>query len=289
MSSDLATYCYASGNVYLTGGTVTGGSGNRMTHIYTYADDATSLISSSVVQYNSANWIYDTEDGTAPIDLEISGIISGSKTYSLRKDGNGTLLLSHSTGNDYSYNSTTINAGTLLIGNTSGSATGNSLVEVKAGTTLGGNGIIGGVSGYTKSDVTVGGGFGVATLAPGAIDATTGAALIGTLTVGGVAQTNNVTFGSNSRLSLQIGTDGTSDQLAVVGTVDLSSTSDSIVLTVDPDAKAGTYTLVSTTGGITGTFDDLSNLPSPGSLSYTLDGKNIEYFIPSMETLIIIR
>ncbi len=290
-SANLATYCYLSGHVYLTGGTVTGGSGNRMVNIYTFANHATALISSSVIQYNAATWIFDTSDGAAPVDLEISGPIGGTSSHSLRKDGEGTLLLSRSAGNTYSYLSTIVNKGTLLVGNTSGSGTGNSLVDVRAGSTLGGIGIIGGVEDYTKSDVTLSGTStsALATMAPGMVDATTGKSLIGTLTVGSTIQTHNVTFGNHSRLVAQVDADGNADRLTVFGTLDLSSASNGLDLEVDPDAKSGTYVLASATEGITGEFTVVSGLPPGVTLAHNAADKTVELTLPAKNTVLLIR
>jgi hypothetical protein len=85
-----------------------------------------------------------------------------------------------------------------------------------------------------------------AVVAPGSIDAVTGAHVIGTLTVGSLAvQTNNVTFGAYSTLKVNIASNGTCDKLVVNGTLSLATTTDSLEVTVaDASAlRAGTYTL----------------------------------------------
>jgi hypothetical protein len=106
------------------------------------------------------------------------------------------------------------------------------------------------------------------------------------LTIGSAAQTNNVTFGANSRLVVSIGKEEAVDQLVVQGMVDLSSTSDGLALTVDPEAKAGTYVLVSASGGVIGTFNT-PDVPKPALLTYT--ATTVEYTVPPSATLIIVR
>ena len=180
-----------------------------------------------------------------------------------------------------------ISGGTVLADNGSGSATGKSAVKVNAGATLGGTGFIGGVAGYSRAHLTASGSSGTpAVIAPGTIDSVTGAHVLGTLSVGSTAQTNNVTFGANSRLVVSIGKDEAVDQLVVQGMVDLSSTSDSLALTVDPEAKAGVYTLASATGGISGTFDT-AEIPEGTWLTYS--ATTVECNVPSWASMILMR
>ena len=53
---------------------------------------------------------------------------------------------------------------------------------------------------------------------------TTGSHVIGTLTVGGAAQSNTATFGNYSQLKLVLGSAGSGDKLAVRGDLNVSST-----------------------------------------------------------------
>ena len=146
---------------------------------------------------------------------------------------------------------------------------------------------IGGVAGYSRAHLTASGSSGTpAVIAPGTIDSVTGAHVLGTLSVGSTAQTTNVTFGANSRLVVSIGKEEAVDQLVVQGMVDLSSTSDGLALTVDPEAKAGTYVLVSASGGVIGTFNT-PDVPKPALLTYT--ATSVEYTVPPSATLIIVR
>ena len=89
-----------------------------------------------------------TQNGGGALVVTLAGTttFSGNVTGSgaLQKEGNGTLILSHSTGNDYTGN-TTVNAGKLLVNNTSSSGTGTGAVTVNnSGTVLGGTGSISG-------------------------------------------------------------------------------------------------------------------------------------------------
>jgi len=138
-------------------------------------------------------------------------------------------------------------------------------VSVAAGATLGGIGIIGGVSGYASANVSVSGAAGnLATLAPGDISETTGEHVIGTLTVGGAAQSNNVTLGGFSRLLATLSATA-NDTLAVSGNLTLNSTSSVLTLQTAPSAVLGAqYTLVTFSGTLTGRFS-----------SATLDGVSL--------------
>ena len=225
-------------------------------------------------------------DGPPPVDLTITkNIRANSSSYNLTKSQAGTVRLTAASTLDMA--SFIISGGTVLADNDSGSATGKSAVKVNAGATLGGTGFIGGVSGYTKANVTASGTSGNnAVIAPGTMDTATGAHIFGALTIGSAAQTNNVTFGANSRLVVSIGKEEAVDQLVVQGMVDLSSTSDGLALTVDPEAKAGTYVLVSASGGVIGTFNT-PDVPKPALLTYT--ATTVEYTVPPSATLIIVR
>lgn len=284
------TYNYISGAVRMTGGTLTGGTGCSTPALSTYAADTTALVSlPDFSQYNAANWSWTIADGAAPIDLEMRAAVLGSKAaYTLTKNGTGVLLMNKSSGSSYVYLKTTVGAGTLLAGNTSGSATGHSLVQVNAGATLGGTGVVGGVAGYTNSNVSVVGASGnPATVAPGGIHAITGDHVFGTLTVGSGAQANSVTFGSHSKLRIRVGTGGNQDRLTVNGALNLVSTSDALELSVLDGARAGVYTLASATGGITDAFSAVTGLPAGAQLAAT--GTAIELLLPRRDTFIMVR
>ena len=69
-------------------------------------------------------------------------------------------------------------------------------------------------------------GIAMATLVPGNINGTSGTHICGTLTVGSVTQTNSVTFGKFTRLSVNLGATPTNcDCLAVNGTLYLGAAS----------------------------------------------------------------
>lgn len=115
-------------------------------------------------------------------------------------------------------------------------------VSLGSGATLGGNGLITG-------SLAVGSG---ATVAPGNS--------IGTLTVSG-----DVTFQPGSTYSVEVGSPGSSDQLAVFGSVAL----DGPALTLTPYAGTnpalGYYPIIAATNGVSGSFSSIS-APAFGSL-----------------------
>ncbi|MDA3799692.1 MAG: hypothetical protein PF692_11500, partial [Kiritimatiellae bacterium] len=197
------------------------------------------------------------------------GLTGGGTSRTITKSGTGVAQLTAAS--TMVYGTLRVSGGTLLIDNTSGSGSGHAAVSVGTGATLGGTGIIGGVAGYTVANVVVSGTAtdARATVAPGTINATTGTHILGTLTVGSGSQANNVTFGSYSRLTLHFASDGSHDQLTVYGSVNLSGTSDTLELSVPEGTAAGTYTLASATGGISGVFDSVTGLPSGAQLNYT--------------------
>lgn len=269
--------------INMTGGTLGGGVYGGSTTIASVATNTTAVVSA----YVNIGTTCDVADGVVPIDLLLSGSLGPSS--SLTKKGAGTMSMTALGG--HLAGSVTINAngGTLLVNNGRyGSGTGSGAVTVNAGATLGGIGIIGGVVNYTNSNVSLIGASGnLATLWPGSKDAATGDHILGTLTVGSVAQTNKVTFGNYSKLKVNIGADGSQDRLTVHGAMSLASTSDTLELSVDPAAKGGTYVLASATDGITGTFNTETGLPAGRSLTYT--GTTVELTIPPTEMLILVR
>lgn len=161
-------------------------------------------------------------DGGGPLSNAISG------TGSFEKTGYGNLVL---TGNSTYTGATAVSSGKLSVNGSLASS-----VSVGSGATLGGTGTIGGLT------VNSGG-----TLAPGNS--------IGTLT-----STGNATFASGSTYAVEIDADGSSDRLAVTGTVTIANDVSLVVTPLASQAaySLGTrYTILTATGGVTGTFSDV--------------------------------
>ena len=156
----------------------------------------------------------------------LSNAISG--TGGFEKTGDGNLLL---TGNSTYSDATAVSSGKLSVNGSLASA-----VSVGSGATVGGSGTIGGLT------VNSGG-----TLAPGNS--------IGTLT-----STGNATFASGSTYAVEIDADGSSDRLAVTGTITIANDV-SLIITPLGGLSAyslGTrYTILTATGGVTGTFSSV--------------------------------
>jgi autotransporter-associated beta strand protein len=170
-----------------------------------------------------------------------SGVISD--TGKVQQLGAGTLTLSGV--NTYT-GATNVNAGTLSV---NGSIASSSLTTVNAGATLGGTGIVG--------NTTINGGA----LAPGNS--------IGTLAVQG-----NLVFTAAASYMVEV-SPANADRTNVTGTATLGGA------TVKASFAAGTYvarqyTILNAAGGISGTFNTLSNtdLPANFKSSLSYDGNN---------------
>jgi autotransporter-associated beta strand protein len=179
-----------------------------------------------------------------------SGVMSGTGG-SLTKTGTGTFTLSGA--NTYT-GATTVTGGTLLV---NGSTSSSSAVTVNSGTTLGGTGAIGG-------SVTVN--FG-GNLSPG--------------TSPGILHTGAVTLNSGSNFQVDINgtTPGTQyDQLIVTGNVNLNGDNgagSNLVITVGGTLNVGnTFTIITSTGAVSGTFAQGSSVSSGGDTFSITYGAN---------------
>jgi fibronectin-binding autotransporter adhesin len=151
-----------------------------------------------------------------------NAITDGASSFSIAKEGAGTLVFSNAAGNTYD-GGTTVNTGALLVTNSSGSGAGTGAVSVTAGT-FGGTGIVSGA-------VTVANG---ATVQPGNSSA-------GTLRCNGGLVLNNTTI-----LDYDVGT--ATDQIAVTGNLTLDGV---INITNGAGFGTGTYTILTYTGALT--------------------------------------
>ena len=273
----------------LSGGPLQGDGRN----IITLANDTSAVISGDkrLSAYGNGNFIYNIADGAAPIDLLNSGPIRNeSSSYFVEKTGLGVMQITNN-GNSFNKLRFDIKAGAVLVDNTANSGIPNALINISAGATLGGVGSIGGVDTAPDTRISATGNATTpATIAPGTIDATTGEHIIGALTVGSAAQTNNVTFGDHSRLAVSIGAASDNDQLDVFGAATISATGTILDIAIAPDARDDTYTLLRASNGVNGEFASVmaNGKPpvKPNKIRYT--NTEVQYIILS-ETLILIR
>jgi autotransporter-associated beta strand protein len=155
---------------------------------------------------------------------------------SLTKHGAGRLTLSAA--NEF-LGDTIVHAGDLQVNNPSGSGTGSGMVLVAAGAGLGGSGSVSGPVTLTSG----------ALLSPGNV--------IGTFTANGGL--NVATPGAATTVTIELASPVLADQLAISGSVALQN------MTLDVETVMGftptgsvTYTILTTSGGVTGTFDGLA-------------------------------
>jgi autotransporter-associated beta strand protein len=294
---------YSKTNVLLRGGTITATSGSLRPTSGHIAVDA-SAASMAVIDAD-LRVAYKWGDGALftrldapnvpflPVEMKVNGRLSDDwdDRDGIDKVGSGVVKLTGSNtygGKSTSEGRTRVIEGILLIDNKEGSGTGKSYVPVSAGATLGGVGTIGGLESSPYANVVLTGlPDNPAVLAPGSIDEITGGHIFGTLTVGSQLQTNNVTFGNNSKLRIMLDAKGNHDRLTVYGVLSLDTPNDYLEIIVPEDAKPSTYVLVSASGGITGTFDNIEMPVSGVSLDYTDD--TVELTVHSPGTVIIIQ
>ncbi len=267
------------GNLVLTGGGAV---------IFDNTNNGTATIVGNM-NLSGSNTTFNIADGTATIDMQINGIISNG---ALTKTGTGTLLL---TGANTYGGGTLISAGTLqgnstslqgnitdnanlvfdqtLTGTYAGSISGTgTLVKQGVGTlTFSSANTIGGTTSVNAGKLVIDNTFGGA----GTMSVAAGAALggIGTISkdttingilapgdsIGTIHFVGNVILASGSLLENELNP-ATSDLVDVVGTVTIQPGAGLSVL-----AQSGlystpmTYTIIHTTGGVTGTFSSVTN------------------------------
>ncbi|MGX1789342.1 autotransporter domain-containing protein [Bosea sp. NPDC055332] len=180
-----------------------------------------SLAGAGAVQLGSGSTL---KAGSSNASTTFSGTISGNGA--LDKTGTGTLTL---TGTNTYTGGTKVSGGKLVV---NGSITG---AVTLSGGTLGGSGTIGGVS------VASGG-----TIAPGNS--------IGTLNVSG-----NVAFAVGSTYQVEVNAAGQSDRIAASGKATITGGTVQVLAENGNYAAATNYTILTASGGVTGTFTSVSS------------------------------
>ena len=277
--------------------------------VTTHASDQTATISADL-QFGGERMSFYIEDGSAPVDLEVSGRIRGN--FGFTKAGPGTMAMSWPTGSDmYRVRKPIIvSGGNLLLDGGALPSVGSNSVNVVAGGTLGGIGSVCSLdTTFINGHVTLEGASGNhAILAPGTVDRSAGEWLCGTLSVGTTAVSNNVTFINYATLRSKLGRNGTSSRLAVKGAVNLASAlnQDKLDIIAPPvNVPSGEHVLVTFSNLLKGRFDAVTlnggALPDNYTLEYRnaanavvagtgdIVGGSIVLIVPPTETLIIIR
>ena len=209
----------------------------------------TSIISASAVLPNqSGGTVFNVSSGAANgIDLDVTGtLINGTSAHDtgVIKTGNGVMRLS---GTNTYIGTTTINGGTL---NLTGSLAAGSAVVVNNGGTLAGTGTAAGAT------TVAGGGM----VAP-ALGGTAGTLNLASLTLNAGAVLNMDLLGT-----------GTSDKIALSGSLTASGTTTINLNTLAGFAGAGTYPLISGTGTINAANFAVGTVPA--GYGYVLSASN---------------
>ncbi|HEY4942180.1 MAG TPA: autotransporter-associated beta strand repeat-containing protein [Rhizomicrobium sp.] len=196
-----------------------------------------SLTGSGAVNLDSKSLTVGAALGASDV-AEFGGTIGGTGG-SLLKDGDGTWILDNTPG-AYSYtHATTVNGGTLQV---DGDISSSSGISTNGSVTITGSGTL------PYADINSG-----STLAPGT-----------TSSVGTINLASDLHFHESSIFLVDVvGSDA--DRATVAGAVTISAAT---TLQFAPDlAVAGTYTILSATGGITGTFGTVDFGSGFGSLN----------------------
>ena len=166
-------------------------------------------------------------------DATFQGTIKNDGTTTFIKSGTGQWIL---TGANSWSGGLTINGGIVLANNTSGSAVGSGAVTANSGGAIGGTGSVG-------ASVTVNSG---GAISPGAS--------AGTLTING-----SLALNSGSQWNYELGSPGTGDKVIVNGALSMGGT---LNITNAGGFGAGTYTLMTYTGTLSGTPPTIGAKPS---------------------------
>jgi len=179
--------------------------------------------------------------GGKNLDTTFAGTISEFTSFrsnTIVKVGTGSFTLTGA--NTYTHG-TFVNGGTLFVNNTTGSGTGTNFVVVNAGGTLGGTGyIFGPVTNYAGG-----------TISPGSNS-------VGTLTL-----RSNLTLNAGAILNFELGAGVVNDKIIVGNNLILGGT---LNVTNVAGFGAGTYTLMTYGGALSGTLPVIGNKPSSYSL-----------------------
>ena len=233
------------------------------------------------------NWWDDAhivaERGERPVDL-ILGAAKGdeNKDKIFEKTGDGIVQV---TGNYETNRRLWVKGGTWLADNATSGAP-RTKIYVQNGATFGGVGHQFSTEYNDQATIEVSGTG--STIAPGSIDAETGAKVYGTLSVGEEGATNGVSFADNTRLLIGFAPKTRYDALAVKGAIDIGKNV-TLELTAEdvPRLSGGRFVVATAEGGINGTFANF--IPIDGRrchLSYTETQVVVEVGLKGMITTI---
>ncbi|WP_265594500.1 autotransporter-associated beta strand repeat-containing protein [Haloferula sp. BvORR071] len=253
-----------------------GGTGNKIINLATGATDATL---SGTIHLDADPSAVAGVSRISPVaggTIVIAGKMTGSGVAGYTKRNTGTVVITNNT-NDYTGPTHVVDNGTLLV---NGRVPGNLFFgeTVGVGTNTGSGGVLGG-SGSIGGNVKL---QNASRISPGGTSAAgVNTDTQATLTINGSLDVSLISS-STGKIILQLGAlAGTNDKIRVDGGLALGTGAIGLSefnITNSGGLQAGTYTLISTGTGITGTLDpaDLSAEISPGLTgTLAISGNNL--------------
>ena len=251
------------GTTILTGNnTYSGGTTIAYSTLQVGNDGTTGSIASNVAD-NGGTLIFDRSDA-----ITYGGVISGSGA--LQQNGSGQTTL---TGANTYTGATSVNEGTLSI---QGSLT--SAVTVNAGATLSGNGTVGGLtlnSGSTLSPSNLNN-TQLNTSVPPAHERSSGSSSTGAVTFGTITVNGSLGFQPGSVYLVAANAAGQSDSVEVNGKATLSGGTVRVLAGAGNYNPYTTYTILTASGGVTGSFSDVTSNLAFLTPTLTYDPDDVE-------------
>ncbi|PDT65656.1 hypothetical protein CO683_30920 [Bradyrhizobium ottawaense] len=263
----------AGGNTLINGGTISGGF-----FIAIQGSSGTDTVLNAGTISGGGSGAIDLSGGD-----DLLGLAPGSTITGNVRGGTGTDTLNLGSSGSASFDLGNLGAGLQFDEFEQLTKTGTSVwtltgtTAFNGATTVDAGGLI--VNGTLPSVVTVNGGYLGGTGTVGGIVVNNGGMVVSGNSIGTLNVSGNVTFNAGSTFQVEINPGGQSDKIAATGTATLNGGTVQIVPLGAGFLANTQYTILTATGGVTGTFATLTTSGSPlvsGQLSY--DASNV-YFL----------